>query len=54
MQASENKAINRARGEQRSWRKVTERSKSGAAMYSSMQLVPGVSTGKNTGGGRGK
>lgn len=37
------------RGESRSWRKVTNRSKSGAALYSSMQLVPGVSSGRNTG-----
>lgn len=38
-----------ARGQLRSWRKVTNRSKSGAALYSSMQLVPGVSQGRNTG-----
>jgi hypothetical protein len=43
----ETKAL--ARGESRSWRKVTNRSKSGAALYSSMQLVPGVSQGRNTG-----
>lgn len=45
--------INRARGEQRCWGKVTQRSKNGAAMYSTMQLIPGVSTGRNTGGKRG-
>lgn len=38
-----------ARGSLRSWRKVTNRSKSGAALYSTMQLVPGVSQGRNTG-----
>jgi|HubBroStandDraft_2_1064218.scaffolds.fasta_scaffold615724_1 hypothetical protein len=37
------------RGEQRSWRKVTNRTVNGAALYSSMQLVPGVSQGRNTG-----
>ena len=37
------------RGEARSWRKVTNRSASGAALYSTMQLVPGVSQGRNTG-----
>jgi hypothetical protein len=37
------------RGELRSWRKVTNRSKSGVALYSTMQLVPGVSQGRNTG-----
>ena len=37
------------RGELRSWRKVTNRTKNGAALYSSMQLVPGVSQGRNTG-----
>ena len=37
------------RGELRSWRKVTNRSKNGAALYSSMQLVPGVTQGRNTG-----
>lgn len=42
-----------ARGTLRSWRKVTNRSKNGAALYSSMQLVPGVSQGRNTGGRRG-
>jgi hypothetical protein len=41
-----------ARGSLRSWRKVTNRSRSGAALYSSMQLVPGVSQGRNTGGKR--
>lgn len=39
-----------ARGSLRTWRKVTNRSKSGASLYSSMQLVPGVSQGRNTGG----
>jgi hypothetical protein len=39
----------RARGECRLWRKVTTRSKNGGALYSSMQLVPGVSSGRNTG-----
>ena len=38
-----------SRGELRMWRKVTNRSKSGAALYSTMQLVPGVSQGRNTG-----
>ena len=42
------------RGEFRSWRKVTNRSKSGAALYSSMQLVPGVSQGRNTGARHGR
>lgn len=37
------------RGELRSWRKVTNRTKNGAALYSTMQLVPGVSQGRNTG-----
>jgi primase-polymerase (primpol)-like protein len=37
------------RGESRSWRKVTNRTKNGAALYSTMQLVPGVSQGRNTG-----
>lgn len=38
-----------ARGNLRSWRKVTNRTENGAALYSSMQLVPGVSQGRNTG-----
>ena len=43
-----------SRGQLRSWRKVTNRSKSGAALYSTMQLVPGVSQGRNTGARRGR
>ena len=39
----------RPRGESRYWRKVTNRSKNGAALFSTMQLVPGVSQGRNTG-----
>ena len=42
------------RGESRSWRKVTNRSKHGAALYSTMQLVPGVSQGRNTGARHGR
>ena len=48
------RSVNRARGEQRTWGKVTNRSKNGAALFSTMQLVPGVSQGRNTGGKRGK
>ena len=43
-----------ARGESRSWRKVTNRSTNGAALYSSIQLVPGVSQGRNTGSRTGR
>jgi hypothetical protein len=39
-----------ARGQVRHWRKVTNRSVNGAALYSSMQLVPGSQQGRNTGG----
>lgn len=38
-----------ARGQVRHWRKVTNRSTNGAALYSSMQLVPGSQEGRNTG-----
>ena len=38
-----------ARGQVRHWRKVTNRSVNGAALYSSMQLVPGSQEGRNTG-----
>lgn len=40
------------RGTGRYWRKVTNRSKSGAALYSTMQFVEGVQEGRNTGGKR--
>lgn len=43
-----------SRGDLRSWRKVTNRSTSGAALYSTMQLVPGVSSGRNTGARHGR
>lgn len=43
-----------SRGQLRSWRKVTNRSKYGASLYSTMQLVPGVSQGRNTGARHGK
>ena len=38
-----------ARGESRYWRKVQNRTALGAPLYSSMQLVSGVSQGRNTG-----
>ena len=34
----------------RYWRKVTNRTKNGAAKYSTMQLVVGAQPGRNTGG----
>lgn len=43
-----------ARGQVRHWRKVVNRNQYGAALYSTMQLVPGSQEGRNTGArGRG-
>lgn len=41
-----------ARGNVKHWRKVTNRSTHGAALYSTMQLVSGCQEGRNTGGRR--
>ena len=43
-----------ARGQLRHWRKVQNRTALGAPLYSSMQLVAGVSSGRNTGSRLGK
>lgn len=43
-----------ARGQVRHWRKVTNRSASGASLYSTMQLVPGSQEGRNTGARQGR